>query len=234
MKTLFLLPTLSLTVAGCGTTDCLNADCGVEPADSDSALDTAFAEAKKNLEHGYSPLPRDTRSVLNASLARADDRACDLVGVMAVRWFGEGNEFDGLLLNLDGLPVAEVDGRFAPATNTLGVFAGGYTTFEDAIEPPEICTADPAPASDGDLTKGEGCAVDPATDSGDFYTTAPVGGTYRGDRTFRGALTRGPTAMPVYGAWMATHEGGGIAVGAILQCHEPSHDEPILVEPVSD
>jgi len=235
MKPLFLLPTFALAVTGCGSTDCLSADCGVDsPDNSGSVLDTAFSEAKKALESEGGSLPADTRATLTTAISRADVQDCDLVGIMAVRWFGDGNEFDGLLLNLDGFPVADVDGRFAPARNNLGVFAGGYTPFEDGTEPPIICTGEPEPAAGDDVTSGSGCGVKADPESIEPYTTQPIGGTYRGDRTFRGALTRGLTAMPVHGAWMATHENGGIAIGAILECDDSTDDGPILVEPVSD
>jgi len=229
MKPLQFLSLLSIYVTGCGSSACLDADCSADPLDTKEMIDMGFLEATKAIEDGVVTVPSDARSKLDLALEALPTEDCVPVAFMAVRWTGHHNEFDGLLLKPNGLPVAEVDGRFAPARPDLGVFAGGYTPFEDDDPKVIICEETSASGSKPDSMDADDCVVTPEPIG--TPTTSPIGGTYLGNQTFSGSLARGATALPIEGVWMATDETGGIGIGVILACDDKVEGAPIQTDP---
>jgi len=228
MKPIKFISLFPIYVAGCGSTACLDADCSTDALDTKEIIDMGFTQATKAIEDEVVTVPADARAKLDLALATLSTEDCIPVAFMAARWTVHNNEFDGLLLKPNGVPVADVDGRFAPAHPDFGVFAGGYTPFED--DPKVIvCEEDPEIGDKPDVADAGGCVITP--EPTDYPYSSPIGGTYLGNHTFSGSLMRGATALPVNGVWMATDEAGGIGIGVILACDEKFDETAPSVDP---
>jgi len=70
----------------------------------------------------------------------------------------------------------------------------------------------------------------------DEISMETIGGVYRGDHSFSGAVSRGGQFLPVRGMWQQTTETGGFALGLILACddRQPTADPRETRKPSSD
>jgi hypothetical protein len=191
---------------GCAQTDCTEPAC----ADTrDIELADGFEAARTVLEGEGIRLPKETEILVRDEIDPDLRERCELTAVMAVRWSFNPNDFDGLIISSDGEALADVDGRFAPARPDLGAFAGGYTV----ISPDQ---------DDGDR-KGN---FEPTNERMD----GTIGGAYTGDHRFAGAISRGENPLLVRGVWIASHQGGGYAVGAVLSCEAVESDPDVKAQ----
>ncbi len=188
---------------GCAQTDCTGPECADTRAID---LTDGFEAARTVLEGEGIRLPKETEILVRDEIDADLRERCELTAVMAVRWSFNPNDFDGLIISREGEALADVDGRFAPARPDLGAFAGGYT-----VVPPD--------RDDGGLKRD----LDPTSARMD----GTIGGAYTSDNRFAGAISRGENPLPVRGVWIASHQGGGYAVGAVLSCEAVESDPDV-------
>lgn len=229
----------ALTVTGCQPTDCADADCGEDPLDPRIAFDPGFEEAKREIESEGVRLPKDSDERVTDEIDRDLLERCEIVAYMAARWHADGTSYDGVILSRRGRAVADIDGRFAPVRDNLGVFAGGYSvSWGPSMDPIET---DPVrPGEDDDAREDTDSDADrdewKSTPSTEPTGTPPsikgtMGGHYSGTpQTFGGNISRGPDLLPVRGMWKATDRNGGYALGAVLNCSDSREERPTEIE----
>ena len=142
---LLFLSALSLTA--CGQTDCEDADCATTPDARNSSFGQGFEEAKRELEADGIRLPEDADRRVKDEIEDELRDQCEVLAIMASRWTGDTNDFDGVILSRGGRVLADVDGRFAPFNPEFGVLAGGYTVTP-RVEL-DVAEVDRLPAPDG-------------------------------------------------------------------------------------
>jgi hypothetical protein len=216
MRQFNLLFLSALTLAGCAQTDCEDADCATSPDTRSMDFGQGFEEARRAIEADGTRLPEDADRRVEDEIEDELRDQCVVLGIMATRWTGEPNDFDGVIFGPGGRTVADVDGRFAPFNPDFGVLAGGYTVtlpMETDVE-----KVDRLPAPDG--------------------IGGPIGGVYRGNHSFTATIARGTISLPIRGMWKRTSPTGGYALGVILNCDDEDGDRveptPIEVDTVRD
>jgi hypothetical protein len=216
MRQFNLLFLSTLTLTGCDQADCEDADCATTPDARVMNFGQGFEEAKRDLEADGTRLPEDADRRVDDEIENELRDRCEVLAIMASRWTGETNDFDGIILSQGGRVLADVDGRFSPFKTEFGVLAGGYTVT-DPMET-DVAEVDRLPAPDG--------------------IGGPIGGVYKGDHSFTAAISHGAISLPIRGMWKRTSPAGGYALGVILSCdHEdgdPADPTPIKVEPTTD
>ena len=214
------------TALGCAQTRCLDADCTLEPEANSTLIDAGLVEAKAVMADAGTVVSEATLVRIQSAInARPID--CEVMAIMAVRWGYQANDFDGFILSPTGEIVATTDGYFAPVRPKLGVFAG---TIEDGnpYTDPIVTQGPNEPDIDPNDQRLKGDASDslvgtdpmpaPPDEIEDPSTlNHSLGGAYKADHTFSGAVSGPAAVVPVVGIWKPLDERGGFALGVLVE-----------------
>lgn len=221
------LPILFLaTAVGCAQTRCLDADCALEPEPNSSLIDAGLLEAQAVIADTGTVVSEVTLSRIQSAI---DSRptGCEVVAIMAVRWGYQANDFDGLILSPAGEIVATTDGYFAPVRPKLGVFAGTIEEGSPYTDPvvlpdsnePEVDPVDQGMKGDASdsLIGTEPMPAPPDEQEEPSMLNHSLGGAYKADHTFSGAVSGAGAVVPVVGIWKPLNEQGGFALGVLVE-----------------